>query len=68
MHAFALGFHEREQDNARVGERERERESKREAERDRQTERVRHSARAWHRDEWLAQGDAWYFLHERLAQ
>ena len=44
MHAFALGFHEREQDNARVGERERE--AEREAERDRQTDRERHGARA----------------------
>ena len=25
-------------------------------------------ARAWHRDEWLTQGDAWYLLHERLTQ
>ena len=25
-------------------------------------------ARAWHTDEWLARGDAWYFLHERLTQ
>ena len=25
-------------------------------------------ARAWHRDEWFTQGDAWYFLHERLTQ
>ena len=26
-------------------------------------------AKAWHRDEWITQGDAWYFfLHERLTQ
>ena len=25
-------------------------------------------ARAWHRDELIMQGDAWYFLHERLTQ
>ena len=25
-------------------------------------------ARARHRDEWLTQGGAWYFLHERIAQ